>query len=170
MLLVSMRLSRRKILLACVVGCALVIGLGSLFRVREVSVNLDGDGAVIKNYTVNTGDQRLAFITQFGWEVEEEPVEIEEVLIPREFDTLYEDYNALQKSQGLDLTRYRGQKVRRFCYRILNYPDCTDEVRLNMLVAENKIIGGDVCSTALDGFMHGFRYENEPVAVLQPVL
>lgn len=170
MLLVSMRLNRKKLLLACIVGCALVIGAGSLFRVREVPASLDGDEAVIKNYTVSTGEQRLAFITQFGWEVEDEPVEIEEVLIPREFDTVYEDYNALQKAQGLDLTRYRGQKVRRFCYRILNYPDCTDEVRLNMLVAENKVIGGDVCSTALDGFMHGFRHENEPVAVLQPIL
>ncbi len=164
MLLVSMRLNRKKLLLACVLGCALIVGAICFFRVREVAVNLDGDGAVIKNYTVRTGEDRLAFIGQFGWEVESEPVEIEEVLIPREFDSVYENYNALQKAQGLDLTRYRGKKVRRFCYRVLNYPDCTDEVRLNMLVAENKVIGGDVCSTALNGFMHGFRYETAPLS------
>ena len=31
-----------------------------------------------------------------------------------------------------------------------------DEVTANILVYENKIIGGDICSVNLDGFMHGF--------------
>lgn len=125
----------------------------------DVAVNLSGSGAVVKNYTVAKNEQRLKFIAQFGWEVEEEPLEVEEVLVPEKFDDTYAGYNELQKAQELDLSRYAGKKVRRYCYRILNYPEREDEIVLNLLVSENKVIGGDVCSAAIDGFMHGFRYE-----------
>ncbi|MCI8442308.1 MAG: DUF4830 domain-containing protein [Provencibacterium sp.] len=163
MLLVSLKVNKKRIKIAAgLIGLlaiiAVGIGIGRPYR-REVAVNLSGDGAVTKNYTAQTAGQRLEFISQFGWEVEEEPVEIEEVLIPAEFDAVYESYNTLQRAQGLDLTRYRGKMVKRFTYQVLNYPDSGDEVRLNLLVAENKVIGGDVCSMALDGFMHGFKYE-----------
>ena len=30
-------------------------------------------------------------------------------------------------------------------------------IRANLLVYDGVVIGGDVCSVALDGFMHGFE-------------
>lgn len=53
--------------------------------------------------------QRRDFMAAYGWEVEEEPLEIQEVLIPSEFDETYEKYNYIQKQQGFDLSRYRGK-------------------------------------------------------------
>lgn len=155
----SIQLHRRIVPIFCsILGVgALIWGVCGLMSREDVAVNLSEGATVTKNFTAQTSEQRLAFIAQFGWEVEAEPLEIQEVLIPAEFDDVYASYNELQKAQGLNLTRYAGKIAKRYCYKVLNYPDCEDEVRLNLLIAEKKVIGGDVCSLSLDGFMHGFR-------------
>lgn len=107
--------------------------------------------------TDNAG--RIAYLSSFGWQVEEEPYEILEIVIPAEFDNVYEQYNQLQKQQGYDLTRWRGKTARRYTYRILNYPNAEAEVFVNLIVCEDQIIAGDVSSVALNGFMHGLVYE-----------
>ncbi len=114
------------------------------------------------NYKAGDNAERLAFVSQFGWDVCDEPLEVREVKIPEEFDEVYEKYNAIQLSQGLDLSEYCGKRVKRWTYVINNYPDMPENdgtVRINMLVYKNFVIGGDVCSIKLDGFMHGFMKE-----------
>ena len=32
-------------------------------------------------------------------------------------------------------------------------------IKINILICDNVVIGGDVCSVKLDGFMHGFLKE-----------
>lgn len=163
MLLMSFRLNKKLISVMCVLVCATiaVIAVSSRFYSgrAEVPVSMNRSGAVTKNVTVQDNAQRLAFIRQFGWEVEQEPCEVEDVLIPREFDEVYAKYNGIQKAQGLDLARYAGKQVKRYSYRVTNYPGARDEIRFNLLSAESKVIGGDVCSLSMDGFMHGFQYE-----------
>lgn len=100
--------------------------------------------------------KRIAFLAQYGWEVEEEPAESKDVAIPMEFGDVYQKYNEIQLSQGYDLETYRGKCVKQYSYTVTNYPGVTDPVRANLLVYEGKIIGGDVCSLNLGGFMHGF--------------
>ena len=107
--------------------------------------------------TDNAG--RIAFLDSFGWQVEEEPFEIIEIVIPTQFDAVYEEYNTLQKQQGYDLTRYRGKAVRRYTYRVLNYPDYSEDVFANLLIYQDQIIAGDISSVSLYGFMHGLLYE-----------
>lgn len=114
------------------------------------------------NYKAADNSERLAFISQFGWEVPEEPLEVREVIIPEDFDEAYEKYNDIQLAQGLDLSKYCGKRVKRWTYVINNYPDMPENdgtVRVNMLVYKDSVIGGDVCSIKLDGFMHGFMKE-----------
>jgi len=104
---------------------------------------------------IKTAEDRLAFLAQFGWEVESTPVEEAEVTIPAEFDKVYQSYNELQKKQGFDLTKYHKKDVMRYTYRITNYPDYTGEVLVSILMHKNKVIGGDVCSSDAGGFIHG---------------
>ncbi len=114
------------------------------------------------NYNAADSAERLAFISQFGWEVCDEPLEVREVIIPEEFDEVYENYNSLQLSQGFDLSEFCGKRVKRWTYAVNNYPGVPENdgtVRINMLVYKNAVIGGDVCSIKLDGFMHGFMKE-----------
>lgn len=100
----------------------------------------------------------MAFVSQYGWEVNEEPVEVQEVIIPQEFDDTYTAYNEIQKAQGFDLTVYAGLRAKRWTYTVENYTgyENKDCIHVNILVYDGLVIGGDVCSVELDGFMHGF--------------
>ena len=86
------------------------------------------------------------------------PVEMREVLIPAEFDDVYLRYNEVQRAQGMDLAPYAGKTCSQWIYRVTNYPS-EEEVRAALLVLDGKIIGGDLSSTALGGFLCGFGGE-----------
>ena len=97
----------------------------------------------------------IVFLSSFGWEVDAEPVSVKNVQIPAKFTQIYEDYNTLQKKQGFDLSKYRADITESYCFRVLNHP-AEGDVFANVLVFKGKIIGGDICSYAINGFMTGF--------------
>ena len=103
-----------------------------------------------------SNDSRVAFLAQYGWDVYAEPVQTQTVAVPKEDSEAFSRYNALQKSQGFDLTAYAGQQAMRYVYEILNYPEADKPVYATIFVCQGKIIGGDVTNTAPDGKMHGF--------------
>ena len=120
----------------------------------------DAASAGSVDYAAADASERLAFIRSFGWAVNEEPEEIAEIVIPEEFDEVYEKYNAIQREQGLDLTKYKGERVKRWSYAVTNYPgveNSAETVRIDLLVAGGNVVGGSVYSLASDGFMHGFK-------------
>ena len=110
---------------------------------------------------VSSTSDVLDYISSLGWEVSDEPDEIKEVVIPHQFDEVYNRYNEIQKSQGFDLLSYAGERVKRWSFTIKNYPgyENKDCIKINILVYEGCVIGGDVCSVELDGFMHGLSGE-----------
>lgn len=113
--------------------------------------------------SAKNNEERIEFLSQFGWEVSEEPTEIITVSIPPEFNATYEKYNDIQRGQGLDLSKYHEKNCTRYTYQILNYKDASQGVRANLLVLNDKVIGGDVSSVALNGFIHGFFDPNKPI-------
>lgn len=100
--------------------------------------------------------ERVQFLSQFGWHVQAEPLAVTEVTIPSVFNDTYEKYNEIQKQQGLDLSHYKEKNCHKFSYTVLNYPKRGHGVIANVLVLDNKVIGGDISSVELDGFCHGF--------------
>ena len=99
-----------------------------------------------------------SFLSSHGWRVSPDPPEISEVLIPAVFNDVYSSYNALQVSQGYDLAPLRGKTLQKYVYRILDYPGLPSDapVVANILLKNGEVVGGDICSVGLDGFMHGF--------------
>jgi hypothetical protein len=112
-----------------------------------------------KKAVAKTNDARLEFIRGFGWEVDAEPAEVMEVIIPKEFDDVYEEYNSMQKTQGLNLEPFAGKRCKRYSYNVTNHPRQQEDVRVNLLMQGSKIVGGDVCSLTPGGFMHGLIME-----------
>ena len=94
----------------------------------------------------------IQILNQYGIETESYPIERVLVSIPEQFDDVYENYNAIQKEAGFDLKKYYGKNVWRYTFRVTNM-GTAQEIRATLLVYKNKIIGGDVMSTALNGFM-----------------
>ena len=114
----------------------------------EVDIQYDG---------IKTGEDRIEFLKQFGWEVKADPKESVEVTIPAEFDKVFTGYNEIQRRQGLDLSKYKKKKVMRYTYEITNYEGAEGTVYANLLIYRNRVIGGDVCSADTSGFIHGFE-------------
>ena len=156
MFIYSLKASTIKFFAVVCVALATLITLIAFIPVSAV----DGETAVSANVEINyggikTNDDRIRFLEQFGWQVDPEAVESIEVTVPEDFDKIFSAYNELQKSQGLDLSRYKKKNVMRYTYEITNYDGYNGTVYVNILVYRNKVIGGDVCSADVKGFMHG---------------
>ena len=77
-------------------------------------------------------------------------------MIPSEPNQVFDRYNALQKCQGYDLSKFAGKKLMRYVYEIKNYPGATEPVLATLLVYKNTVVGGDVTNTAPGGKIQGF--------------
>lgn len=157
---------RRQIKMAILVLCIAVVAVAFVLVSKE-GVQAAKESQM--NVRASTAEERIAYLSQFGWAVEADPVEVSEVIIPETFDDTYTNYNELQKAQGFDLSVYAGKRVKRWIYRVTNYPGYENQpcIQATLLIYDGQVIGGDVCSTEIDGFMHGFVKDSAPAA-LQP--
>ena len=111
--------------------------------------------------TVSSNEDRVQFLASFGWDVAKTPVQTSQVRIPSESSEVFERYNTLQKTMGYDLSDYAGKTVMRYVYTVKNYPGATEPVYATLLIANNRVIGGDITDTAADGKIHGFEISDE---------
>ena len=106
---------------------------------------------------IKSTEDVIQFLSQFGWEVAPDPIEVKDVVIPSEFDKIFSAYNEIQKEQGLNLSKYKSRQVCRYTLAVTNYQGYEGTVYANVLVYRNRVIGGDVCSADVTGFVHGFE-------------
>ena len=105
-----------------------------------------------------TNDDRVAYLASFGWSVNAQPKQTQQVKIPDSAENkVFARYNELQLSQGFDLTKYAGKEATRYVYEILNYPEAEEPVYASILVYDGKIIGGDITDSSPNGLIHGFQ-------------
>lgn len=123
-------------------------------EVSEVSTN----EKTVKYSKIRTNEDRIAFLSAFGWQVESEPIEEVVLKIPKDFDKILSAYNNIQLHQGLDLSKYSGKEVTRVTYRVTNYPDYDGEVVADLIIHHDRVIGGDICSADVDGFIKDFSF------------
>ena len=151
MFVMTAKVDKKKIaiVVACIIAAValLIILLGGGKKQPEAT------GVI----SVSSNDDRVNFLSGFGWEVTNSPVQTGQVRIPEKANEVFERYNALQKSQGYDLSAYEGQTVMRYVYQINNYPGATEPVYATVLISKNQVIGGDITDTAAKGVIRGFK-------------
>lgn len=150
MMVMTAKVDKKKIAIVLAAAAAVILGLILLFGGGDKSTPTAGASA-------DTNDSRVQFLKSFGWDVTVSPAETSQVRIPKQSTEVYERYNALQKSQGYDLTPYAGKTVMRYVYKIKNYPGATDPVYATLLVYKGTVIGGDVTDTGAKGVVQGFQ-------------
>ena len=106
---------------------------------------------------VTNAEERVRYLADCGWTADPASEQEQVIHIPETFPAVYEDYNALQLQQGFDLHDYAGRDCVLFTYDITNWPDESQTVLANLYVYRGRVIGGDIHSTNLDGFMVGLR-------------
>ena len=106
-----------------------------------------------------TDTNNIVFLKGYGWEVRTKSVEKEDIIIPKPFDRVYENYNDIQLKAGLDLRPYMGMKGVRYTYIVENYPkDVGEEVRANVICINNEPVGGDIMTVSIRGFIHSLNF------------
>ena len=105
----------------------------------------------------STTEKRVNYLADCGWTADPASEQAQDVLIPVHFTPVYESYNELQRQQGWDLADYAGKTCTLYTYAVTNYPDKEQQVLADLYVYKNQVIGGDVHSTNLGGFMIGLK-------------
>ncbi len=151
MMIMTAKVDLKKILM--------IIGVIALVIIAAIWLLGGTEGAATETsaFAASNNDQRVKFLTDFGWDVTTSPVETSQVKIPTETTEAFQRYCMLQKSNGFDLSAYAGKKVMRYVYQINNYPGATEPVYATLLVYKNQIIGGDITDTAANGQIRGFQ-------------
>jgi len=150
MMVMTAKVNMKKVILILAAIAVLIIGLVLILPGSDA-------GDATTTAAVNNNDARVQFLTELGWDVTNSPTESSQVRIPEESSEVFDRYNALQKSQGYDLSQYAGKTVMRYVYQVNNYPGATEPVYATVLVYKNQIIGGDITNTAAKGAIQGFR-------------
>ena len=154
MMVMTAKVDKKKIALVVAGIVVLIVGLVLLFGGKDdtpTSATVTTAASVVGN------DDRVHFLNGFGWEVTNSPTESSQVRIPEKASEVFDRYNELQKSQSYDLSRYTGQTVMRYVYKVNNYPGATEPVYATLLISGNQVIGGDITDTAATGLMQGFQ-------------
>ena len=108
-----------------------------------------------------TDTNNIVFLKGYGWEVRTKAVEKEDIIIPKPFDRVYENYNDIQLKAGLDLRPHMGMKGVRYTYIVENYPkDVGEEVRANVICINNEPVGGDIMTVSIRGFIHSLNFDD----------
>ncbi len=117
---------------------------------------LSRGGVLSAHYNVTTRQGRADYLAAQGWTVDPETETAQEITLPRSFTGVLQEYNELQLQQGFDLRPYGGLGCTVYSYIVTDY-DSPDTVLATIYLYKNRIIAGDIHSTAMDGFMHGIR-------------
>lgn len=148
MMVMTAKVDFKKIIIALIALAGVILAAVMLFG---------GSDETAPTAAVTTNDSRVQFLTEMGWDVSNSPVESSQVRIPKEETEVFSRYNALQKSQGYDLTQYAGKTAMRYVYKVNNFPGTTEPVYATVLVYKNQVIGGDITDTAAKGVIQGFQ-------------
>ena len=151
MFIMSVRASTIRFFAAVLAGATLLCGI----MIFVLSPSRDESAPALNYSGIKTEEDRIAFLKELGWEVKTTPIEVAEFTVPESFDQVLVGYNEIQKSQGLDLSRYTRKTVTRYTYEITNYPNYDGTVYANLIIYRNKVVAGDVCSANGTDFVQG---------------
>lgn len=150
MMVMTAKVDMKKIALGLAAVVALVICLILLLGGGEPAEKTAAPA-------LSSNDGRVKFLSDFGWDVTSSPTESSQVKIPADSSPVFERYNALQKKQGYDLSKFAGKNVMRYVYQINNFPGATGPVYATLLVYKDAVIGGDVTDTSVGGRIRSFK-------------
>lgn len=105
-----------------------------------------------------TNEDRVAYLSAYGWELEPEPLETLQFLLPDTLQEPYLSYNTLQQNQGFDLAPFCGSHVTRYTYAVTNYPGRSQGVQANLYICDGNPVAGDIFCTGTDGFQTGLQF------------
>lgn len=135
---------------------ALIIVLAALTLTAAVVARGLPDGIPAALLDVSTADGRVKYLSGLGWKVDPASERSVRLMLPEKFAGVMADYNDMQKQQGFDLEKFAGQQCTQYTYAVTNYPE-GGSVLATLYVRGHRVIGGDIHSASVEGFMHALK-------------
>ena len=157
MLIWTAHLSKKK-------AACFVIILGALIAALVCLLARPASEAQPEAPQLLTNEDRIAYLMTYGWELQPEPVETLQFLLPDSLQEPYLSYNTLQRSQSFDLEPYCGCHVTRYTYTVTNYPGRSENVQANLYICEGVPVAGDIVCTGDNGFQTTLDFPEKATA------
>ncbi|MBE6960880.1 MAG: DUF4830 domain-containing protein [Ruminococcaceae bacterium] len=154
MFILTARLSRKKIFRILLITLTIPLILLLCFMPRA-SEDTEAE-PVLKNNA-----DRIAYLQSLGWDVEPEPTESLQLLLPETLPDNYIAYNQIQLAQGFDLNTCCGKQLTRYTYTVNNYPNYPKGVQLNLYICSDRVAAGDIIATGANGFQAGIHFPRQ---------
>lgn len=152
MFIVSVRASSVRFFALLLMIAALAVGILALGGREAVFASAKTEDGISFG-GIETAEDRAEFLKALGVEVKEGSETSDEFTMPEDFDRVLLGYNELQKTQGLDLSKYAKKKVTRYTYEVTNCKGHEGAVFANLLVWKGRIIACDYSSGEPGGFV-----------------
>jgi hypothetical protein len=155
----STHVTKKKIavIFACLLIPVLIAALSSWINSNPEKLK---EQSLSSEISASTREERIAFLSEYGWIADGNTESICEATIPSPDDSVFSEYLNLQKSQGFSLEQFAGRDAVQYTYKITNYPENPDYVYANILVLDGIVIGGDIHDSRVGGFVEGFGRKN----------
>ena len=107
---------------------------------------------------VSTPEGRQKYLENLGWEIDPASEKRTDIVLPKSFGSVMSEYNDLQKHQGFNMEAFAGLSCTQYTYLVKNYPQSgTGSVLATLYVRGRQVIGGDIHSASVSGFMHALK-------------
>ena len=103
-------------------------------------------------------DTAESFVESCGYEVEQF-WSVSSPYVPEKFDDYYTNYNALQKSQGYDLSEYKGIRIQEYVYLLKDFTLSGRKAYMTILMYKGEVIGGHISTQSGDGKLYTLKGE-----------
>lgn len=132
----AVKVKNPKLIVIALLCAILVIAICALMLRIGAPDTVDIDGRSFSLRAEDDGDIE-AFLSACGYP-DAELLTDTEIVIPKIWNGVYEDYNELQRCQGFDLVPYKGKSARQLIYS-------ADSVCPTVLIYDSAIIAGHSC-------------------------
>lgn len=100
---------------------------------------------------------RKEYLENLGYTVDESfTEEMKIIVLPISFSKVYLNYNELQKRNGFNLEKYKGFETTQYTIKVFDETK-RDDLYAHILLHNGRLIGGDIATTAIDGYMKGLK-------------
>ena len=131
------KLVRFAAVAACV-ALAGVIGVG----VKNYFGQNTAVAATARKTKLSTTQEMIDYIAEKGYTADIQTAQVTEVEIPKKFDDNFKGFNdKIRQTDGLSLDKYKGDKVNKWTFTILDYNEGQTDAVAVLLIKKEKLVG-----------------------------
>ena len=154
---------KRIVKAAAAVVCIVAVGAVAV-GVKGFFVQDSATAAVSRSTKLSTTQEMIDYIASKGFTADIQTAQIIEVEIPKKFDSNFEVFNEkIKQTDGLSLEKYKGDKVNKWTFDILDYGTEKGAAAV-LLIRKEKLIGAYILEKP-DGLARAM-VKTEPQAAL----